>query len=213
MKLYSSPLACSCAVQLIMIELDIDLPVEYVDIYVNPHLVLSDDSSYHQVNPKGSVPALKLESGEVLTEVGVIMQYLLDPLPETSLLPKAGTLMRYRVMEWLSYVGSEVHKTIGQLFNPMMPEEAKIIHRQNLHRRMSYLESVLETQSFLTGEHFTIADAYLYVMIGWKPFFKIDLTPYPNITRYHGNISKRPAVVNLLNRLSLEYEKVKLPMF
>ena len=137
------------------------------------------------------MPALELDFGEVLTEVGVILQLVCDRSPASSLLPRFGTLERYRVMEWLSYIGSELHKTIGPLFNPAMPEAAKVLHRQKLQRTMSYIEQRLASTPYLAGPDFTVADAYLFVMIGWPPYFKVDLPPLPNLTRYHARISER----------------------
>src|SRR6478752_6205122 len=135
-KLHASPLACSGAVHIVLLELGIPHAIEYVDIYAQPHVLLSSGAVYKALNPKDAVPALELDSGELVTEVGVILQLLCDRSAGSSLLPRHGSLERYRVMEWLSYVGSEVHKPIGPLFNPAMPEAAKTLHRQNLHRRL-----------------------------------------------------------------------------
>ena len=164
MKLYASPLACSGAVQIVLLELDIPHEIEFVDIYAQPHVLISSGAVYRHLNPKHAVPALRLGSGELLTEVGVILQYVADLKPGSGLLPGAGTLARYRVLEWLSYVGSDVHKTIGALFHPQMPEAARDIHRRNLERRLSYIDQCLAHQSYLTGDTFTVADAYLFVM-------------------------------------------------
>jgi len=213
LTLYASPLACSGAVQLVMYELGIPAEVEYVDIYQQPHVVLSTGAVYKDVNAKDSVPALVIAPGELLTEVGVIMQWLCDLRPGSSLLPSAGTNERYRVMEWLSYGGSEVHKTIGPLFNPRMPEDGKAIHRLNLHRRVSYIERHLETSTFLTGPDFTIADAYLFVMLGWPPYFKVDLEPYPNLRRYHDRIAARRSFARLKEAIAPALSRMKLPLF
>ncbi len=212
-KLYSSPLACSGAAHMVLIELGISHTIEFVDIYRQPHELVSNGALYKTLNPNDAVPALELDSGELLTEVGVIMQLLCDRSPESSLLPRAGTLERYRVMEWLSYVGSEVHKTIGPLFNPAMPEAAKALHRQNLHRRLGYIEHRLATSPHLAGTEYTIADAYLFVMIGWPPYFKVDLRPYPNLTRYHARISERPSFLRMKEVIAPILGRLKLPDF
>jgi glutathione S-transferase len=211
--LYASPLACSGAAHMILLELGLPHEIEFVDIYVQPHVLIDDRSLFTDVNPKNSVPALRLDSGELLTEVGVILQYIADLKPDSSLLPKSGSLARYRVMEWLSYVGSDVHKTIGPLFHPQMPGAAKEIHRQNLNRRLTYIEQRLADQPYLTGDTFTVADAYLFVMIGWKPYFKFDLTPYPNLTRFHERVALRPSFARIRQIIAPALERLRLPVF
>lgn len=211
MILYSSPLACSCAVHLVLFELQIKHTINYVDIYSQPHVLFHDKSLYSNINPKGAVPALELENGVILTEVGVILQYLVDEHP-SNLLPQFNSFARYQVMEWLSYIGSDVHKTIGSIYNPLMPQEAKEIHKQNLHRRLSYIEQALSQKLYLAGDNFTIADAYLFVMIGWEPYFKIDLSQYPNLAIYHGRILRRPSIKVMLSQLESEYHKINLPI-
>jgi len=213
LKLFASPLACSAAVHLVLLELGIPHSIEFVDIYRQPHVVLESGRVYRELNPKDSVPALDLGSGQLLTEVGVILQLLCDRSPESSLLPRFGTLERYRVMEWLSYVGSELHKTIGPLFNPVMPEAAKLLHRQKLQRTLSYIEQSLATTPYLTGPEFTVADAYLFVMIGWPPYFKLDLRPYPHLTRYHARISERPSFRRTKDLMAPVLGRVTLPAF
>ncbi|GEN11824.1 glutathione S-transferase [Myxococcus fulvus] len=211
--LYASPLACSAAVHIIMLELGTPHAVEFVDIYTQPHVLLSSGAVYKDLNPKDAVPALRLGSGELHTEVGVILQLLGDLSPESCLVPRPGTLARYRVMEWLSYVGSELHKTIGPLFNPAMPEAAKVLHRQKLRRTMSYMEQCLAATPYLTGDAFTAADAYLFVMLGWPLYFKVDLRPYPNLTRYHQHISERPSFLRMKKLIAPALDRMKLPAF
>jgi glutathione S-transferase len=213
MKLYASPLACSGAAHLLMLELGIPHTIEFVNIYAQPHVLIESGAAYEKVNPKDAVPALELGSGELLTEVGVILQVLCDRSPESSLLPRFATLERYRVMEWLSYVGSELHKTIGPLFNPAMPEAAKALHRQKVQRTMSYIEQRLATTPYLAGAEFTVADAYLFVMIGWPPYFKVDLRPYPHLTRYHACISERPSFLRMKEIIAPVLGRLKLPSF
>lgn len=213
MILYASPLACSAAVQMVLLELAIPHEVKFVDVYAQPHVVIENGAPFADLNPKNAVPLLVLDSGELLTEVGVILQYIADLKPRSLLLPKAGTLARYRVMEWLSYVGSDVHKTIGPLFHPHMPAAAKDIHRQNLNRRLTYIEQRLANQSYLTGDTFTIADAYLFVMIGWEPYFKFDLTPYPYLTRFHEKVASRPSFGNFIRVIDPILKRINLPIF
>lgn len=212
-KLHASPLACSGAAHLVLLELGIPHTIEFVDIYSQPHVMLDSGAVYKDLNPKDAVPALILGSEELVTEVGVIMQLLCDHRPESSLLPRFGTLQRYRVMEWLSYVGSEFHKSIGPLFNPAMPEAGKTLHRHKLQRTMSYLDQRLATTPYLAGSEFTVADAYLFVMIGWPPYFKVDLRPYANLARYHALISERPSVVRMKALIAPVLSRLELPAF
>ncbi|MFT3712441.1 MAG: glutathione binding-like protein [Archangium sp.] len=213
MKLYASPLACSAAVQMVLFELGIPHEVEFVDIYAQPHVLIESRAVYSALNAKDAVPALELDSGELLTEVGVILQFLGDKSAESPLLPRFGTLARYRVMEWLSYIGSDFHKTIGPLFNPKMPEDGKALHRQKLERVMRYFESRLSTNDYLTGPDFTVADAYLFVMMGWPPYFKVDLGPFPNLQRYHARIAERPSFLRVKELIAPILERVKVPVF
>lgn len=212
-KLYSSPVACSGAVHMVLLELGIPHTVEFVDIHTQPHMLLESGAVYKGLNAKDSVPALELDSGELVTEVGVILQLLCDSSPESPLLPRFGALERYRVMEWLSYIGSDFHKMIGPLFNPAMPEAGKALHRQKLQRTMSHMDQRLATTPYLAGEEFTIADAYLFVMIGWKPYFKVDLRPFPNLTRYHARISERPSFLRMKELIAPVLGRLKLPAF
>lgn len=213
MILYTSPLACSCAAHMALIELGLPHQIEFVDIYVQPHVLLESGLPFADVNPKGAVPALRLDSGELLTEAGVVLQYIAGLKPESGLLPEAGSLARYRVMEWLSYVGSDVHKTIGALFHPHMPEAAKEIHRQNLKRRLDYIELHLAHQPYLTGTRFTVADAYLFVMIGWPPYFKVNLAPYPELAGFHARVASRPSFAHMLQVIDPALKRIGLPAF
>lgn len=212
-KLYASPLACSGAAHLVLLELGIPHTLEFVDIYAQPHVLLDGGAVYADLNPKDSVPALQLDSGELVTEIGVILQLLCDRSPKSSLLPRIGTLERYHVMEWLSYVGSDFHKTIGPLFHPAMPAAAKALHQQKLQRTMRYIEGRLAATPYLTGPDFTVADAYLFEMIGWPPYFKVDLTPYPNLTRYHARIAERPSFLRMKELIAPALGRLKLPAF
>jgi len=213
MILYASPLSCSFAAQMILFELEIAHKVEFVDIYVQPHVLIADGTQFIDVNPKNAVPALKLDSGELLTEIGVILQYIAGLKPQSGLLPETGSLGRYRVMEWLSYVGSDVHKTIGPLFHPHMPEAAKEIHRQNLNRRLTCIEQQLTHHPYLTGNNFTVADAYLFAMIGWEPYFKFDTTPYPNLALFHDRVSSRPSFDHVRRDIEPVLKQMTLPVF
>lgn len=213
LKLYASPLACSGAVHMIMLELGVPHTIELVDIYAQPHVLLESRAVYGELNPKDSVPALVLDSGELVTEVGVILQLLCDRSPPSTLLPRFGTLERYRVMEWLSYVGSDFHKSIGPLFNPAMPEAARALLQQKLQRTMRHLDRCLAEAPYLTGAEFTVADAYLFVMVGWPPYSKVDLRPYPHLARHHARIAQRPSFLRMKEILAPALGRMKLPAF
>jgi glutathione S-transferase len=213
MKLYSTPLASSVAAQIALIELGIPHTVEFVDIFVQPHVVLSDGTPYARVNPKEAVPALQLDSGELLTEVGVILQFIGELTPNNTLLPAYGTLARFRVMEWLSYIGSDLHKSIGPTLNPQMPEAGKEIHRQNINRRLSYIDAQLEEWPYLTGNNFTVADAYLFVMMGYGPYLKFDFSKYENLVKFHKLIASRPSFLQAVEANALALQRMKLPVF
>ena len=150
------------------------------------------------MNPKGYVPALKLDDGQVLTEVGVICQYLADQKPETGLAPKLGTMDRYRQMEWLNFAASEVHKQLGALFNPKMTPEMKEVQLGYIERRFNTLEKMLAGRQYAMGEKFTIADAYLFTVLNWTNVHKIDVAKWPNIKTLMERVRNRPKVQETL---------------
>ncbi|WP_425066526.1 glutathione transferase GstA [Reyranella sp.] len=191
MKLYLTPHACSLSVDIVARELDIPLALEWVDVRAKK---LRDGSDYYKVNPKGQVPTLQLDDGAFLTEGPVIVQYLADGKPGNALLPPAGTLARYRVLEWLNFVGTELHKGFTPLFRPTTPQEYREIARQNLATRFKWLDSVLAGQPFLTGTAFTVADAYCYTILMWSKLHDIDLSPWPNLAAYVARVAERPSV-------------------
>jgi glutathione S-transferase len=149
---------------------------------------------YWQVNGKGYVPALKLDDGQVLTEGPAIVQYLADRKPESGLAPKNGTPERYRLQEWLNFVTAEIHKGFSPLFRPTTPEEYKTISKENLAKRFDWLNQQLEGKDYLMGKTFTVADAYLFVVLGWTKPTGIDLSRWPNLAAYHARIAARPKV-------------------
>src|ERR1035437_3588545 len=164
MKLYYSPGACSMAPHIVLREAGFKFDLEKVDI---PNKKTADGGDFWKINPKGYVPALRLDDGKVLTEVGVICQYLADQKPESGLVPKFGTMERYRQMEALNFAATEVHKQIGALFNPKMTAEMKQVQIGTIERRMNSLEQMLGGQQYIQGAKFTAADAYLFTVISW----------------------------------------------
>jgi glutathione S-transferase len=191
MKLYLTPHACSLAVDIVARELGIPLALEWVDVRAKK---LRDGSDYYAINPKGQVPTLQLDDGEFLTEGPVIVQYLADGKPGNALLPPAGTIARYRVLEWLNFVGTELHKGFTPLFRPTTPQEYREIARQNLAARFKWLDGVLAGQPFLTGASFSVADAYCYTILMWSKLHDIDLAPWPNLAAYIARVAERPSV-------------------
>ena len=191
MKLYYSPGACSLAPHIILREAGYAFDLIKVDI---PNKKTEHGDDYWKINPKGYVPALVLDSGEVLTEVGVICQYLADKMPEAGLAPELGTLARYHLMEWLNFVATEVHKQIGALFNPKMTPEMKAVQLGVIERRLDALEKMLDGKDYLMGERFSVADAYLFTVLNWTRIHKIDMAKWPSLQAFMARVAGRPKV-------------------
>ena len=191
MQLYFSPGACSLASHITLREAGLPLDLKRTDTKTKK---VEDGSDYFAVNSKGSVPALRLDDGQVLTEGPVILQYLADLKPETQLAPKAGTLARARLQEWLNYITSEVHKSFSPLFNPAASDEVKGFMRAVIEKRFDWLDKQLTGKQYLTGDQFTIADAYLFVVANWSNFVGIDLTKWPALKAFQDRVYARPAV-------------------
>jgi glutathione S-transferase len=149
---------------------------------------------YWKVNGRGYVPALELDSGEFLTEGPVISQYLADLKPESGLAPRAGTLERYRLQEWLNFLTSEIHKSFSPLFKPNTPEDYKPVAKENLANRFDWIEKQLAGKEYLVGNRFSVADAYLFTLLNWTRPMKIDLARWPNLAAYHARVAARPKV-------------------
>jgi glutathione S-transferase len=191
MKLYYSPGACSLAPHIVACEAGIPLELVQVDI---PSKKTATGDDYWKINPKGYVPALALDDGQVITEVGVICQYLADLKPETGLLAQFGTLARYQQMSALNFVASEIHKQIGALFNPKMTPEAATVQMGVIERRLNTLETMLESQPYVNGDHYSAADAYLFTVLNWAKFVKLDLAKWPRVQAFAARVADRPAV-------------------
>jgi glutathione S-transferase len=195
MKLYYSPGACSMAPHIVLREAGYEFDTEKVDI---PNKKTAGGGDYWKVNPRGYVPALELDDGQVLTEVGVICQYLADQKADSGLAPKPGTMERYRLMEVLNFAASEVHKQIGALFNPKMTPEMKEVQLAYIERRLNALEKMLDGKQFASGGKFSVADAYLFTVLNWTGIHKIDLAKWPNIKAFVERIRARPKVQETL---------------
>lgn len=191
MKLYYSPGACSLSPHIVLCELG--LPYELVKVDLGTHRT-ADGQDYTAINPKGYVPALQLDDGQLLTEGPAIVQYLADQKPAVGLLPPAGTLERARVQEWLTFIGTELHKNLGALFNPAISADWKAAVMANIERRFAFADKALAGRDYLTGAKFCVADAYLFTIVNWTFFLKIDLTPWPTLAAFHQRVLARPAV-------------------
>jgi len=195
MKLYYAPGACSMAPHIVLRETGQPVELEKVNLGKK---VTAGGKDYRQINPKGSVPALELDDGQVLTEVAVLVQYIADRKPSCGLAPEPGTLERYRLMEWLNFISSELHKAFGPLFNPAAAPEWKEAQVKLLAGRFDYLAGNLAGRPYLMGEAFTVADAYLFTVLNWTAFAKIDLEPWPALREFMARVAARPAVTEAM---------------
>ena len=191
MKFYYSPGACSLAPHIVLRELG--LPFEAVQVDLKTHK-LADGTDYYQINPKGYVPALQLDDGSLFTEDAAILQYLADRKPEAGLLAASGSMERYRTIEWLTFISSELHKGFSPLFNADMPEAGRKIFLDKLKNRFALLDKHLASHEFLMGKKFTVADAYAFTILNWKNFLNVDLSPWKNIEAYMNRVAARPKV-------------------
>jgi glutathione S-transferase len=191
MKLYYSPGACSLSPHIVLNEGGFSYDTERVDLASGKTETGAD---YRAVNPNGYVPALLLDDGQVLTEGPAIVQYLADRVPEKRLAPPAGTMERYRLMEWLNFISTELHKDFGALFNPQAPEEWKMAVKAQLAQRIGHVSQRLEGKTYIMGDDFTVADAYLFTVLGWGQYVGLDLSPWPMLAAYLGRVAARPAV-------------------
>jgi glutathione S-transferase len=195
MKLYYMKGACSLASYISLNEAGIKF--EAIEVSHKTHKT-PDGQDFNAINTKGYVPALRLDNGELLTENVAVLQYIADLNPASKLAPAAGTLERYRLMEWLSYINSEVHKSFGPLFSPDASEDVKQFAKNNLTKRVDWLEKALGSKTFLMGEQFTVADAYLYVVLSWSSHVGVDLARWPTLKRHSERVASRPHVIAAL---------------
>ena len=191
MKLYYSPGACSLSPHIVLLEAGLPFETETVNLKTKK---TGSGENFTAINPKGAVPALKLDDGQVLTEGTAIVQYLADQKPESGLAPRAGTFARYRLVEMLNYIASEVHKGFGPLFNPNITPEWKAATLAALAKKFDWLSTHLAGKTFLLGDSFTIADAYLFTVLSWSGHTQIDLGKWPVLAAYHARVGQRPKV-------------------
>lgn len=191
MKLYYTPGACSLSPHIVAHELGEQLQLEKVDGKAKK---TASGADYWAINPKGYVPALELDDGQILTEGPTIVQYLADRRPEAGLVPAAGSIERYRVQELLGYINSEIHKTYSPLFAPSVTPETRSEKHAYLKKRYALLEKQLAGRDYLFGDRFSIADAYLFTVTNWAKHLQVDLSEFPNLLAFQQRVAARPAV-------------------
>lgn len=191
MKLYYSPGACSLSPHIVACEAE--LPIELVKVDLQSKRTETGED-FRLINPDSYVPVLILDDGNKLTEGPAIVQYLADQAPAKNLIPLAGTFERYQLQQWLNFISTEIHKSFSPLFNPAAPEAAKQLAINTLTLRLESVAQQLSTQTFLLGEHFTVADAYLFVTLSWGKYVNFDISRWPVLADYAAKISARPAV-------------------
>ena len=191
MKLYYSPGACSLSPHIALREAGVKF--DLVKTALQTH-TLADGSDYYQITAKGQVPLLELDDGARLSEGPVILQYIADHAPASGLAPAAGTMERYRVMEWLNFITSELHKGFSPLFNPNMPQEAKEIFAARLKDKFAYVDRQLEGKDYLMGKQFCVADGYLFTMLLWADGRGVDVSSFANVEAFRARMKARPAV-------------------
>lgn len=201
MKLYYSKGACSLAVRIVIHELKIKAEFESVDLKTKK---TESGANYLSINSKGAVPVLAIENNEILTENAVIQQYLADTHQAHDLLPPLGNLKRYRVLEWLNYVTTEMHKGVAILFNPTLTDEMKNnVIKPMIKHKLNYLDHHFSDHKFLLGEQFTLPDSYLFVVLNWLQFFAIDINQWQNLARYFAELKTRPSIAQSLQEEGL----------
>lgn len=194
MKLFYSPGACSLATHIALFESGLDFSAERVDLKTKQ---TASGADFRAINPKGYVPALQLADGTVLTEGPALLQFVADQAPAKHLAPAFGEVARYQLMGWLNFIGTEVHKQFSPLFNPAATEDAKSNARTAIANRLGYLSRTLEGRDYLMG-NYTVADAYLFVVLSWSGHVNVSLADWPVLQAYLGRIAARPAVQQAL---------------
>jgi len=192
MKLYTHPGSCSSAAHICLVESGLDFDIVKVDLRSDRSI--GDGRNLSDVNPKGYVPALELDDGEILTENVALLQYIADQAPQSRLAPANGSMERYRLQEWLGFINGEMHKGIAPMFNPDLPEEMKAPTLDRFGSRLAHVDAALAGKDYLLGDQFSVADAYLFIVLSWTGMFGIDLSAYPNLQAFQARCEAREAV-------------------
>jgi glutathione S-transferase len=201
MKLYYSPGACSLSPHIALLEAGLPYDLVKVDLKAKK---LENGDDYLKVNPKGQVPALALDSGELVTEGPVIVQMIADKAAGKNLAPARDSAERYKLQEWLTYINSEVHKSFGPMFSPVLADDAKAFFKDRVMTKFKYLDGALAGNDYLMGKQFTVADGYLFTMLSWADRMKFDLTALPNLLAYKARVGARPMVLEALTKEGLK---------
>ena len=195
MKLYFSPGACSLSPHIALLESGLPFTLELASTKTHQ---LRDGTDFYTINPLGYVPVLELDNGQRLREGPAIVQYIADQAPASKLAPANGTWERYQLQEWLTFIGTEIHKTFSPLFNPNMPDAAKELFRAQILKRLTWVDSQLAGKDYLTGAQFTVADGYLFTVLRWAYAIKLDMAAYGHIGNWMTQVAARPAVAAAL---------------
>ncbi len=196
MKLYYSPGACSLSPHIVLHESGLPFTIAIAPTKTHK---LADGTDYYTINPLGYVPYLVLDDGTALREGPAIVQYIADQVPDKQLAPPYGTMPRYRLMSWLTFIGTELHKGFSPLFNPATPEDYKAIAKERLVSRLRWVDTQLQGRPYLMGDTFSVADAYLFVVSNWAKPMNVDLSGYPNLLAFRERMAARPAVQAAMN--------------
>jgi len=200
MKLYYSPGACSLSPHIALLEAGLPYDLVKVDLRAKK---LENGDDYLRVNPKGQVPALALDNGELVTEGPVIVQMIADKASAKNLAPARDSAERYKLLEWLNFITGELHKNFSPLFNPAIPDEVKNFFKDRIMGKFKYIDSQLAGHDYLMGKQFTVADGYLYTMLRWADGHKLDLSGLKNLTAYKDRVAARPKVQEALTKEGL----------
>jgi glutathione S-transferase len=200
MKLYYAPGACSLSPHIALLEAGLPYDLVKVDLRAK---TLENGDDFLQVNPKGQVPALALDSGELVTEGPVIIQMIADRARDKNLAPARDSAERYKLLEWLNFITTELHKNFSPLFQPVIPDEVKNFFKDRLTAKFKYIDGQLAGRDYLLGKHFSVADGYLFVMLAWAERMKLDLSGMSNLTAYRARVAARPMVQEALAKEGL----------
>jgi len=200
MKLYYSPGACSLSPHIALLEAGLPYDLVKVDLRAKK---LENGDDYLKVNPKGQVPALALDSGELVTEGPVIVQMIADKAAAKNLAPARDSTERYKLLEWLNYTTAELHKNFGPMFSPVLADDAKAFFKDRVMGKFGYVDGALAGRDYLMGKQFTVADAYMFTMLTWADRMKFDLSGLPNLMAYKARVAARPKVQEALTKEGL----------
>jgi glutathione S-transferase len=200
MKLYYSPGACSLSPHIALLEAGLPYDLVKVDLRAKK---LENGEDYLKVNPKGQVPALGMDNGELLTEGPVIVQMIADKAAGKNLAPSRDSAERYKLQEWLNFITTELHKNFGPMFSPVLADDAKAFFKDRVMGKFKYLEGALAGRDYLMGKQFTVADGYLFTMLSWADRMKFDLSALPNLLAYKARVAARPKVQEALTKEGL----------